>query len=107
MVGTAVRASSTNGRRSAASLPKTDYEKNRNPFWNGRQFPAGVCRAGKHENRRQRYRRGIRQDGQGHPGRTVRVRRGDRSNLAGRTVLSGLAQERGADGDRGGEQSVL
>src|SRR3954447_252285 len=107
MVGTggcAGGASSTNGRRSAASLPKTDYEKNRNSFWNGRQFSARLCRAGEPENGRQRYRRGVRQDGQGDPGRAVRIRRGHRSDLAGRAVLSGLAQERGTDWNGGREQ---
>jgi hypothetical protein len=30
----------------------TSYEKNRNPFWPGAQFPASVCRAGQPEDRR-------------------------------------------------------
>src|SRR6266567_1711706 len=85
----------------------TFYEKNRNPFWSGTQFSPGICRAGKSENGRQRYPRGIRQDRQGYPRRAVRLRRGDRSHLAGRALLSRLAQKRSAHGMRGGEQSVL
>src|SRR6266536_3806815 len=47
---------------------RLSYEKNRNPFWPGTQFPASVCRAGESENGRQRHRRGVRQDRQGDPG---------------------------------------
>src|SRR5262249_4728180 len=83
------------------------YEENRNTFWTGTQFSAGVCRAGESENRRQRYCRGVRQDRQSDPGRTVRLRRGDRSNFTGRAVLSRLAEERCADWHRGHKQSVL
>ena len=81
--------------------------KNRNSFWSGTQFSAGVCRAGESENRRQRYRGGVRQDRQGDPGRAVRLRRGDRPHLAGCAVLSRLAQERRAHRHGGREQSVL
>src|SRR5438067_11610812 len=83
------------------------YEKNRNPFWTGRQLPAGVCRASKPENRRQGDHGRVRQDGQSRPGRAVRLRRGDRPDFAGRAVLSGVAQERGAHRHRGRKQSVL
>src|SRR5438270_9492327 len=83
------------------------YEKNRNPFWSGAQFSAGVCRTRESENGRQRYRRGIRQDRQGGPGRAMRLRRGDRSHLAGRAVLSRLAQKRGARRNSSREQSFL
>src|SRR5207237_7045398 len=71
------------------------YEKNRNPFWTGRQFPAGICRTSKPENGRAGNHGGVRQDGQSRPGRTVRLWRRDRSHLAGRAVLSGVAEERG------------
>src|SRR4029453_9476033 len=83
------------------------YKKNRNPFWPGTQFPAGVYRAGESKNGRQRYRGGIRQDRQGAPGRAVWLRRGDRWHLAECPVLSRLAQIRSAHGLRRREQSVL
>src|SRR5437667_2857158 len=76
------------------NLRRTLYEENRHSFWSGAQLSAGVCRAGESENRRQRYFRGARQDRQGDPGRAVWLRRGDRPHLAGRAVLSRLAQER-------------
>src|SRR5438270_13451489 len=86
---------------------RSNYEKDRNPFWTGRQFPAGVRGAGEPENWRQRDRRGVRQNGQSHPGRAVRIRRGHRSHFAGRAVLSGVAEERGAHRHGGREQYVL
>ena len=55
-------------------------------------------------------RRGPRRTGahrQGHPGRAVRLRRRHRPHLAGRAVLSRLAQERRAHRHRGRQQSVL
>src|SRR5712691_4510714 len=94
----------------SASLEMTSlswHEKNRNPIWPGTQLPAGVCRAGKPKDGRARHRGGVRQDRQSDSRRTVWLRRGDRSNFAGRTVLSGVAEKRGADRHRGGEQSVL
>src|SRR6266480_1051216 len=95
-----------------ASLPNqprwlTSYEKNRNSFWTGTQFSAGVCRAGESENRRQRYRRRVCQDRQGDSRRAVRIRRGDRSHLARRAILSRLAQECCANRHCGSQQSVL
>src|SRR5207237_4705469 len=92
-----------------ANLPndKRQYEKNRNPLWPGTELPACVRRAGKPKNRRQRYLRRVCTDRQSDPGRTDRLRGGDRSHLAGRAVLSRVAQERGAHRLRGGEQPVL
>src|SRR6266852_9239020 len=90
----------------SASLEMTSlswHEKNRNPVWSGTQFPARICRAGKSKDRRARHRGGVRQDRQSDSRRTVWLRRGDRSDFAGRTVLSGVAEKRGADRHRGGE----
>src|SRR6476620_6720490 len=83
------------------------YEKNRNTFWTGTEFSARVCRSGESKNRRQRHCRGVCEDRQSDSGRTVRIRCGDRSNFAGRAILSRLAQERRANRHRRGEQSVL
>src|SRR6266851_156370 len=94
----------------SASLEMTSlswHEKNRNPIWPGTQLPVGVCRAGKPEDGRARHRDGVRQDRQSDSRRTVWLRRGDRSDFAGRAVLSGVAEKRRPDRHRGGKQSVL
>src|SRR5260370_42424952 len=101
------RDSSTSPSASLEMTSLSWHEKNRNPIWPGTQLPADVCRAGKPEDGRARHRGGVRQDRQRDSRRTVWLRRGDRSNFAGRTVLSGVAEKRGADRHRGGEQSVL
>src|SRR5436305_8258644 len=85
----------------------TNYEKNRNTFRTGTKLSAGVCRAGESENRRQRDCGGVRENRQGDAGGAVRIRCGSRSDLAGRAILSRMAEERRANRYCRCEQPVL